>query len=266
MRLVGKTALITGAARRRGIGRGVALALAKEGADILINDVDAMDEAEELREIIRQLGRKAEIFRADVSVRSEVNDMFRFLERTFGGIDILVNNAGVASWENVTDITEETYRRIMGVNVKGAFNCCQEAARLMIRQGRGGRIVIISSVHAQMPFGGMAAYGASKAALRELANALALELAPHGINVNHIGPGWVDSDINRNSPDLQTEEDRRRTMGMIPCARPADPENDLGRGVVYLVTGDGDYVTGTYLRIDGGFVTGKFYDSAYRGV
>jgi NAD(P)-dependent dehydrogenase (short-subunit alcohol dehydrogenase family) len=145
----------------------------------------------------------------------------------------------------------------VGVNLTGAFHVCQAGAQAMITGGRGGRIVITSSVHVQMPFAGMAVYGATKAGLKGLVETMAIELAPHRITVNHIGPGWVRSFINDRSPALQTDEEIAQTLALIPAGRPADPR-EIGRATVYLAGDDGAYVSGAYLRIDGGFVVGKY--------
>jgi NAD(P)-dependent dehydrogenase (short-subunit alcohol dehydrogenase family) len=126
----------------------------------------------------------------------------------------------------------------------------------MIAASRPGAIVVTSSVHVQMPFPSMSVYGATKSGLRAMVDVAAIELAPHAITVNHIGPGWVTSAINDDSPALQTPEDVEATLALIPAGRPADPR-ELGRAVVYLASDDGRYVTGEYLRIDGGFVVGK---------
>jgi NAD(P)-dependent dehydrogenase (short-subunit alcohol dehydrogenase family) len=250
-------ALVTGAAREKGIGRGVALCLAEEGADIIINDVTEMAQAEQRKKEIQALGRRTMVYQADVSKRDQVEAMVKAAVERFGKIDILVNNAGVCVWQPFLEVTKDAWDYIMGVNLKGAFNCCQAVAKHMIERGQGGRIVIISSVHAQMPFPTMAVYGATKAGLQLLTYSMAIELAKYRINVNHIGPGWVRSDINNNSPSLKTEEDIQRTLKLIPAGRPADPK-EMGRGVVYLCSSDGDYVSGAYLRIDGGFVVSKY--------
>lgn len=256
MRLAGKVALVTGAARRRGIGREIVTCLAEEGADVVINDVGAEDEALELVEQVGALGRRAIWHQADVSDRDAVDEMFRRTAGTLGVPDIVCSNAGVASWQPFLDITDDAWRQVVDVNVIGALNVSQAAARMLIAAGRPGRIVFTSSVHVQMPFAQMAVYGASKSAIRALADVAAIELAPHGITVNHVGPGWVKSHINDASPALQTEDDVRNTLALIPLGRPADPR-EIGRAVTFLVSEDGDYITGEFLRVDGGFVVGK---------
>jgi NAD(P)-dependent dehydrogenase (short-subunit alcohol dehydrogenase family) len=186
-----------------------------------------------------------------------VDEMIAAVEAELGPLDIVCSNAGVADWQGFLDVTEESFDRLVSVNLTGAFNVCQSAAAAMVAAGRPGKIVVTSSVHVQMPFAEMSVYGATKAGLKGLVETMAIELAPYGITVNHVGPGWVRSFINDSSPSLQTEEEVRSTLALIPAGRPADPR-ELGRAAVYLCSADGDYVTGEYLRVDGGFVVGKY--------
>ncbi len=248
---------MTGAARERGIGRGIAQCLADEGCDVAINDVGAEAEAAALVAELEGIGRRAGFFPADVSDRAAVDAMVAAVESRLGPIDIVCSNAGIADWQGFLDVTEESFDRLVAVNLTGAFNVCQAVAGAMIAGRRPGKIVVTSSVHVQMPFGEMSVYGGTKAGLKGLVETMAVELAPHGITVNHIGPGWVRSFINDSSPSLQTEEEVRETLKLIPAGRPADPQ-ELGRAAVYLCSSDGDYVTGEYLRVDGGFVVGKY--------
>jgi NAD(P)-dependent dehydrogenase (short-subunit alcohol dehydrogenase family) len=257
MRLSGKIALVTGAARERGIGRGIALALAEEGCDVVVNDVAAEDEGQELVEQIRGLGRRATFYQADVSDRASVDEMVEAAVQELGRLDVVCSNAGAVFWEDVVDLAEEHFRTQVSVNLTGAFNVCQAGARALVRLGEGGQIVVTSSVHVQMPFPAMAVYGGTKQALRALVEHMAIELAPHRIRVNHIGPGWVRSAINDPSPALQTKEDVEATLRAVPLGRAADPA-DLGRAVCYLASEDAAYVTGAFLRIDGGFTVGKY--------
>ena len=257
MTLEGKVALVTGAARERGIGRGIALALAEKGCDVVVNDVAAEDEGEELAEQIRQSGRRALFHRADVADRAAVDGMVGTVVRELGHLDVVCSNAGVADWQELVDLTEESFRRQVSVNLTGAFNVCQAGARALVAQGTGGRVVVTSSVHVQMAFAAMSVYGGTKQALRALVDHMAIELAPHGITANHIGPGWVRSYINDASPALQTDEDVTTTLTLIPVGRPAEPA-DMGNAVCYLASDEAAYVTGAFLRVDGGFVVGKY--------
>ncbi len=248
---------MTGAARARGIGRGVAVCLAEAGWDVAINDVAAHDEAAEFVEELQAMGRQAAYFPADVSDPAAAHELIASVERTLGPLGAVCSNAGVAEWQPLLDVTEAGFDRLVGVNLTGAFNVCTAAARAMIAAGRGGRIVVTSSVHVQMPFSEMSVYGGTKAGLKGLVETLSIELAPHWITVNHIGPGWVRSFINDASPSLQTTQDIEETLKLIPAGRPADPR-ELGQAVVFLCGHGADYITGEFLRIDGGFVVGKY--------
>jgi NAD(P)-dependent dehydrogenase (short-subunit alcohol dehydrogenase family) len=253
VRLEAKVALVTGAAHERGIGRGIVRELAAEGAAVAVNDV-AHDEMGE--ELAREVGGR--FYRSSVADRGEVDELVAQIERDLGPLDIVCSNAGVAAWEPFTEITDASFDRIVGVNLTGAFNVGQAAARAMVRSRRPGRIVFTSSVHVQMAFPTMAVYGATKQGVRALCESMAIELAQYGIRVNHIGPGWVLSALNDPSPALADEKELRSSLAAIPLeGRPADPR-ELGRAVVYLCSSDGDYVTGEFLRVDGGFVVGKF--------
>ena len=257
-RLDGKVALVTGASHERGIGRGIALALAEEGADVACADVAFEEQGEELCSRIRAMGRESAFFTVDVSDRAQVDDVIEGAQNTLGPLDIVCSNAGTADWHDWIDVTPESFDRVVGVNLTGAFNVGQAAARAMVACGKGGRIVFTSSVHAQMCFPQMAIYGATKQGVRALCETMAIELGEHGITVNHIGPGWVKSQLNDRSPGLQTPEDEAATLKLIPIPRPSEPI-EQGRAVVYLCTSpDGDYVTGEFLRVDGGFVVGKY--------
>jgi NAD(P)-dependent dehydrogenase (short-subunit alcohol dehydrogenase family) len=252
-RLDGKVALVTGAAHDRGIGRGIVRELANEGATVAVVDVAHEEMGEELA---RAVGGR--FYRTDVSDRQQVDELIERVEGELGPLDVVASNAGVADWQEFTQITDESFDRIVAVNLTGAFNVGQAAARAMVRSGRAGRIVFTSSVHVQMPFPSMAVYGATKQGVRALCEAMAVELAPYGIRVNHIGPGWVLSVLNDPSPAVADPEELRKSLATIPIeGRPADPL-ELGRAVVYLASSDGDYVTGEFLRVDGGFVVGTF--------
>jgi NAD(P)-dependent dehydrogenase (short-subunit alcohol dehydrogenase family) len=252
-RLDGKVALVTGAAHERGIGRGIVRELAEEGATVAVADIAHEEMGDELAAAVG--GR---FYHADVSDRRQVDELVERVERELGPLDVVASNAGVADWQAFTEITDASFDRIVAVNLTGAFNVGQAAARAMVHSGRPGRIVFTSSVHVQMPFPTMAVYGATKQGVRALCEAMAIELAPHGIRVNHIGPGWVLSMLNDPSPAVADPEELKKSLATIPIeGRPADPR-ELGRAVVYLASSDGDYVTGEYLRVDGGFALGTF--------
>jgi NAD(P)-dependent dehydrogenase (short-subunit alcohol dehydrogenase family) len=256
-RLDGKVALVTGASHERGIGRGIALALAQAGADVACCDVAFEEAGEELAERIRGLGRRSAFYRCDVTDRASVEDVIERAERELGPLWIAASNAGTADWEAFHEVSEASWDRVVGVNLTGAFNVGQAAARAMVRHGKGGRIVFTSSVHVQMGFPKMSVYGSTKLAVAALADHMAIELAEHGILVNHIGPGWVKSQLNDRSPDLQTAEDEANVMKLIPVHRPSEPI-EQGHAVVYLCSPEADYVTGEFVRVDGGLVVGKY--------
>jgi glucose 1-dehydrogenase len=259
MRLTDKVALVTGAARPRGIGRGMVQALADEGAAVAVNDIAATQaDGQAFVDELRSKGVRTGFYAADVSNRAEVDGLIAAVQADLGGLDIVCSNAAVADWKTVAETDEATFDHIVAVNLTGAFNVGQAAARAMVARGRGGRIILTSSVHTQMAFPTMSVYGATKSAMRALCESMAIELAPHGIRVNHIGPGWVLSHLNDPSPALASEEITRANLATIPIeGRAADPY-ELGRAAVYFASSDGDYVTGAYLRVDGGFVVGKY--------
>lgn len=221
-----------------------------------MNDLGADAEGAQLVEDLQALGVRALHHAADVTDRGAVDAMIERVERELGPLGIVCSNAGVAEWKTIAETTERDFDHVVGVNLTGAFHVCQAGAQAMIRSGTPGRIVVTSSVHVQMPFAAMSVYGATKGGLKGLVETMAIEVAPYGITVNHIGPGWVRSFINDRSPSLQTDEEVADTLKLIPAGRPADPR-EMGRAAVYLASDDGDYVTGEYLRVDGGFVVGK---------
>lgn len=257
MRLAGKVALVTGASHDRGIGRGIALALAQAGADVACSDIAFEDQGHELVGLIEGLGRKSVFLPSDVSDRAAVDALINDAEHALGALDIVCSNAGTADWQAFHEITDDSLDRIVGANLTGAFNVGQAAARAMRSHGNGGRIVFTSSVHVEMGFPSMAVYGATKQAVRALAEHMAIELAPEGILVNHIGPGWVKSQLNDRSPGLQTDEDEAATIELIPIPRPSEAI-EQGHAVVYLCSEEASYVAGEFLRVDGGFVVGKY--------
>ncbi len=162
MRLGGKVALVTGASHERGIGRGIALALAAEGADVVCGDIGFADAGAELADELRGMGRRSAFATVDVSDRASVDSLIASVSHDFGSLDIVVSNAGTADWQEVVEITDESFDRIVAVNLTGAFNVGQAAALAMVRSGTSGRIVFTSSVHVQMGFPSMAIYGSTK--------------------------------------------------------------------------------------------------------
>lgn len=249
-------ALVTGAARDRGIGRGIALALAKRGFDVVVNDMAHEAEAERRVAELEGLGRRAAFVPGDVRTREGNERLVAETVERLGRLDAFVANAGVARWQPLVEVTRDDWEHVVGVNLHGVFHGCCAAAEQLRRQGEGGRIVVTSSVNAVMPFTPLGVYGATKHAVGLLVGVMAREWGADGISVNHVGPGWVDTNINDPSPDFETEEKRTAARASIPFgSRPAEPE-EIGEAVAYLVTST--YTTGAFVRVDGGLVIGKY--------
>lgn len=247
MSLEGKVAVITGGAR--GIGQAVAVKLARSGADIAFCDICPEEAAVQTLESVRGEGRKARFVRADVGVRSEVEQMFREIIDEFGRIDILVNNAAANKRKALVDLSIEDVEKVWSVALWGVFHCSQLAARQMIRQGSGS-IVVISSVHAVQPFPNNTAYNGAKAAVSHMARTWAAELVSQNIRVNVIEPGWTDTPGERT---LYSEEEIQREGKKLPMGHLASA-SDIANAVRYLVSDDAAYVTGSCLRVDGGLL------------
>lgn len=256
--LDGKVALVTGAARDRSIGRGIALALARRGADIAVNDIAFEDEAANGVAEIERLGRRGVFIAASIADPTECERLVAETVRRLGALDIFCANAGVAHWQMLADVTEEAFDQIVAVNLHGCFYGCQAAAVQMRRQRDGGRIVVTSSVNAVRPSPTLGIYGATKHAVAQLVGVMAREWAADGITVNHVGPGWVDSNINDRSPDFATDELQAAVRATIPLHhRPVEPA-EIGDAVAYFASPGARMTTGAYLRVDGGSVIGKY--------
>jgi NAD(P)-dependent dehydrogenase (short-subunit alcohol dehydrogenase family) len=257
MRLNGKVALVTGAASNRSIGWGIARALAEEGADVVVNDVIREDELNARVGDLRALGRNGLAVVADVTQPDQVENMFDQVRTQFGHVDIVASNAGIARWQTFMDITPADLRAIVDVNIKGNVHVCQAAAHHMIDQGQGGRIIITSSVQADVHFPITPVYGGTKHAMHIFVGCLAAELAQHNITVNHIGPGWIETPLNDPAPGLQSPEEVEAQRLAVPLKR-AGLIDEMGRAVVYFASPDGDYTTGAFLRVDGGLGISKY--------
>lgn len=251
MKLAGKTALVTGASR--GIGRGIALCLAAEGADIVLNYRTHADEAREVEADVAAMGRSALLWQADVADRDAVARMFDAAVERFGRLDIAVANAAMSIRQNVVEARWQDVLRTIEVSQFGVFHTCQHAAQIMVRQGKGGKIVIISSVHAESPVPTSAAYNMSKAAINHLGRTMAAELTAARINVNMINPGWIDTPGER---AFYSEQEIRDGAKRMPWGRLGTIE-DIGKAVAFLASDDADYITGSTLRIDGGLMLGR---------
>lgn len=249
MRLKGKTVLVTGAAS--GIGRGIALRLAAEGANVVVA-VHKLDErSEQVCKQIREAGVQAWPVQGDVAGVAEVERLFREATDAAGSIDALINNAGIEIRAPFGEVTEEDYDRVLNVNLKGPFFLSQQFAGHCKQQGRGGKIVNISSVHEDLPFPNFTSYCVSKGGLRMLMRNLAIELAPLGITVNNIAPGAIQTPINKG---LQQRPDQLRALlANIPLGRLGEP-GDVAGLAAFLCSADADYITGATLVIDGGLL------------
>ena len=243
MELIGKVALITGGAQ--GIGKAIALLLARNGADIVVTDVN-LERAEETSGEIQALGRKSMALKADVSRLAEVDALVQTVVEKFGRIDILVNNAGIARDKLILRMTEEDWDAVLGVNLKGTFNCTKAVIKHMSKQ-RSGKVVNIASVVGEMGNAGQANYSASKAGVIGLTKTLAREFAQRGININAIAPGYIQTPMTDALPEKAKEELKR----MIPMERLGQPE-DVARAVLFLVSEASSYITGHVLNVNGG--------------
>lgn len=273
--LNGKIALVTGAGGKNGIGRSIATRLAKEGADIAVNDLTehpyAADDSEwnglpDVVSEIEAMGRTALSVVADVSDAKQVSEMVNRTVTHLGRIDILVNNAGTKAGKDrvpVVDLVEEDWDRVQNVNVKGVFLCCQAVARHLIKQGTGGKIINLSSITGKQGSARYAAYCASKFAVIGLTQSLAHELAPYQVNVNAICPSLVDTERVAHlatammPEDLSAEEQRaefaRRSESIVPLGRLAKGA-DVANMAAFLASDESSYMTGLSITVSGGLV------------
>lgn len=245
--LENKVAIVTGSSR--GIGRGCALEMAKAGADVVVTYRTHPEEAQEVAKIIRQMGREALVVPLDVADRGQVEDMVQAAREKFGKINILVNNAAITIRKPFLEMPVEDMARVLNVSLWGVFHCSQTVARVMVEQGQGGKIIIISSVHASIPYGTSLPYNTAKAGINNMGYTMAAELAQYRINVNVIEPGWTDTPGER---VLETEENLQEEGKKLPWGRLGKIE-DIGKAATFLASDAADYITGACLRVDGGF-------------
>jgi glucose 1-dehydrogenase len=252
--LAGQKALVTGA--NSGIGQGVAIALGRAGADVVVNYVEDEAAAARVVEEIQRQGVDALACKADVSDEGQVAAMFNSAIKRFGTIDILVNNAGLQRDAAFQDMTLEKWNKVLSVNLTGQFLCAREAVREFLRRGivssvsrAAGKIICMSSVHQVIPWGGHANYATSKGGIKLLMESMAQELAPHRIRVNAIAPGAIQTPINTVAWD--TPAALKGLLTLIPYGRIGEPD-DIARAAVWLASDDSDYVVGTTLFVDGG--------------
>ena len=243
----GKTAIVTGSAR--GIGYGTATCLARKGANVVIGDMDAAAARASAEKLSRETGAKAIGVQCDVTVRSQVEAMIADAKKKFGGVDILVNNAGICPFVEVMDMSEEMFKRTIDVNLTGAFHCTQLAGRLMIEQGRGGRVVFITSLAVNVTASAQADYAASKAGLHMLMKSFAIALGRHGITCNAIAPGMILTDMTRHH--WEQPEPAAFIKTRVPVGRIGTPE-DIGNAVALLCADEAAYINGVGIIVDGG--------------
>jgi 3-oxoacyl-[acyl-carrier protein] reductase len=238
-----KVILITGASR--GIGRTLAASFAEEGAQVIANYNRSEEDARSLEKDLKKKGYKIEVMRADIGSKEEIEKMMAEISEKYGRVDVLVNNAGLRRDVYLAMMSEEDWDQVQNVNLKGVYHTCKWVSRMMIGQ-RGGKIINISSVSALKGVAGQTNYSASKGGMISFTKSLALELAPYGIQVNAIAPGFIETDMVK---DL--EDKRPAFLEKIPLGRFGVPE-DVSGGVLFLASEDSDYITGFVLAIDGG--------------
>ena len=244
MQLQGRTALVTGASR--GIGRAIALALAREGADVAVNYVSSEAPAKQVAEEIMKMGRRAILAQADVADYPDTFRMAQQVLKEFGHLDVLINNAGISSDKTFVKMDHASWRRVLAINLDGVFNCTKVFIDQMIGQN-WGRVVNITSVIGQIGNFGQANYAASKAGVAAFTKSLAKELANKGITVNAVAPGFTETDMITGIPDRV----KNKLLEQIPMRRFGKSE-EVARACVYLCSADGDYITGAELSINGG--------------
>lgn len=249
MTVKGKVAIVTGG--NSGIGEAIALELARQGANIVIDYVAHPEETEKEEQQIQTCGDQAIGVKADVSKVEDLQNLIDQAVKAFGRLDIMVNNAGVETRTSILNTTEQQYDKVLNINLKSAFFGTQLAAQQMIKQGGGGRIINITSVHEDWPMPGNTAYCLSKGGMRMLTRTSGLELAPHNILVTGVGPGAVATPINVST--MQDPELLKKLDGAIPVGRMAKPEEIAS--VVAFLAGDGaSYMAATTVFVDGGLM------------
>lgn len=253
-KLKGQTALVTGA--NSGIGKAVAIALGNDGANVAVNYVTHPETADEVVNEIKSNGGNAIALQADVSNEEQVVKMYQDLYTAFGTIDILVNNAGLQKDSPFTQMSLADWQLVINVNLTGQFLCAREAAKEFIKRGvvadrskAAGKIICMSSVHQVIPWAGHVNYASSKGGINMLMQSMAQELAPHKIRVNSIGPGAIQTPINREA--WETPQALNSLLTLIPYGRIGQPE-DIGLLAAWLACDESDYITGTTVFMDGG--------------
>lgn len=242
--LENKVALVTGAGR--GIGRAIAIALAKEGAEVIVNYNGSEERAKEVKQTIEENGGKASIYKCNVSDFEACEAMIKDVVKEHGHLDILVNNAGITKDGLIMKMKEEDFDSVLNVNLKGTFNTIRHSARQMLKQ-RNGKIINISSVSGILGNVGQANYAASKAGVIGLTKTMARELGSRGITVNAIAPGFVDTEMT----EVLSEELKENACKQIILGRFGKPE-DIANAAIFLASDKADYITGQVISVDGG--------------
>lgn len=242
--LENKVALVTGASR--GIGRAIALRLAKDGAAVIVNYNGSKEKAEAVVKEIEEAGGKAESYQCSVADFAGVEEMMKYVIKTYGRIDILVNNAGITRDGLLMAMSEADFDAVIDTNLKGAFNCMRHVARQMIKQ-RGGRIINISSISGVMGNAGQMNYAASKAGVIGMTKTAARELAGRGITVNAIAPGFITTDMT----DVLSDSVKEGLLAQIPMKAMGEPA-DIAGTAAFLASDDAKYITGQVINVNGG--------------
>ena len=255
-KLKGQSALVTGA--NSGIGLAVAVALANDGANVVVNYVTHPETADDVVKQIENNGGNAIALKADVSNEAEVQAMFKQMYDKYGTIDILVNNAGIQKDSPLESMSLADWQLVLNVNLTGQFLCSREAVREFLRRGvlkersvAAGKIICMSSVHQVIPWAGHVNYATSKGGIHMMMQSMAQELAPKKIRINSIGPGAIQTPINKQA--WETKEALDSLLTLIPYGRIGQPE-DIGKAAVWLASDESDYVNGTTLFVDGGML------------
>ena len=249
MKLEGKTALVTGSSQ--GIGQAIAVRLAEEGADIVIDYRSHPEGAQETLAKVEATGRKGIVVKADLGVVDDIRQLINQGIQQFGKLDILVNNAGLEKRADFWEVTEADYDSVINVNLKGVFFITQAMVQHLMETKRPGKIVNISSVHEELPFPHFTSYCVSKGGVKMMMRNLAVELGPHGITVNNVAPGAIETPINTNL--LNNPEELGALLKNIPLGRLGQTK-DVAGIVAFLASPDADYVTGTTMFVDGGLL------------
>jgi len=245
-RFEGKAAIVTGASR--GIGREIALQLAKEGAKVAVNYSGSKDKAEEVVQLIKDAGGEAFAIQADVSNSDSVKNLVEKTIETYGSIDILVNNAGITKDNLLVRMKEDEWDDVININLKGVFLCTKGVTRQMMRQ-RAGKIVNVASIVGVSGNAGQANYVAAKAGVIGFTKTTAQELAARNINVNAVAPGFITTDMT----DALDEDMKNQMLANIPLGKLGSPEN-VAKTVMFLLSDDAAYITGQTIHVDGGMV------------